>query len=268
MWRKGVRWLRDVVAMGAAVHEVYVVEGHVSAEILTLLTNVIAPQYSVTPQVMQAMSDLETPPGILLVLPLATVEFPTMPSFLLIMDRIQTPGNMGTLLRTAAAAGVDGVVLTLGCVDLYNPKVVRSAMGAQLRLAIIVADWDEIVQLIGEVNIYCASAESATRYSDVDWTVPSALIIGNEANGPSERARTLGTGISIPMANATESLNAAMAAGIILFEGGATAVASTVGGVDSTKAGASSLCTSGGLAPILAGGVGSLRSRSIGRCAA
>ena len=215
---EGVRWLRDVVAVGAAVREVYLSEDMISAEITTLLSAISAPQYQVTKQVMQAISDVEAPPGILLVLPLALVEPPTASSLLLIADRIQTPGNLGTLLRTATAAGVEQVVLTPGCVDLYNPKVVRSAMGAHLRLSVVSATWDEIKRLTQRMTVYCASAESALRYSSVDWTAASALIVGNEANGPSEQARQLSTGISIPMANSTESLNAAMAAGIILFE--------------------------------------------------
>ncbi len=218
---EGLRWLRDVLAMGQAVSELYVDQAllaETTTESAELLAQIDAPIYAVTPQVMQHISGLETPAGIVIVLPLATVRLAPTPSLLLIGDCIQNPGNLGTLLRTAAAAGADGILLTPGCVDLFNPKVVRAAMGAHLRLAARVADWAEIGALTAGMQVFCADAGGDRLYSAVDWTAATALIVGNEANGLSAKARALGSSLSIPMANATESLNAAMAAGIMLFE--------------------------------------------------
>ncbi len=174
---------------------------------------------AVSDEVMQEMSDTSTPPGILAVLPMVERPFPTPSTFLLILDAIQTPGNLGTMLRTAAAAGVDGVVLAPGCVDPYNPKVVRGSMGTLLRLPVHQLNWDEIATLTHEMDVWVAIIDGETAYTAVSWTNPTALIIGSEAHGANPQARQIaGGGVTIPMHKQTESLNAAMAAGIILFE--------------------------------------------------
>lgn len=169
--------------------------------------------------VMSAASQTQTPPGVLAVAPIISRPLPDHPTFLLILDQLSNPGNMGTMLRTAAAAGVDGVLLGPGNVDAYNPKVVRGGMGAHLRLPIITADWPSITEQTRGLAIWLAAVDQATSYTDVDWRQPSALIIGSEAAGAGQQAQQLATGrVTIPMHYATESLNAAVAAGIILFE--------------------------------------------------
>ena len=144
---------------------------------------------------------------------------------LLILDGLADPGNMGTVLRTALAADVDEVLLTPNCVDCYNPKVVRAAAGAHIALPIAIdLQWDAISQRIdshcaGERRVFIAEAGSTHLYYEQDLRRPFALIIGNEASGLSQEARQLGTlSIAIPLANGVESLNAAMAAGIVLYE--------------------------------------------------
>jgi TrmH family RNA methyltransferase len=142
----------------------------------------------------------------------------------LIADNIQDPGNLGTILRTAEAAGVQGVWLSPGSVDQYNPKVVRAAMGAHFRLPIFTESWAEIAEhmsglAIGRERICATESGSVDAYDEVDWREPSALIVSNEAHGSSREARALaGRSVSIPMAGGTESLNAATAAAVILFE--------------------------------------------------
>ena len=208
---EGVRWLRDVVARGIAPVMVFAVD-------LTALPPLTCPVFQINAALMRQISDVETPSGILLVLPQITVPLPSKPTLLLLLDAVQTPGNLGTMLRTAAAAGVDAVLLAPGCVDVYNPKVVRGAMGAHLHLPLQRMEWGEIENYVAGLQVVVASAESSQHYTDYNWQQPTVLIIGNEANGPSATARALGKGIAIPMANQTESLNAAMAAGILLFE--------------------------------------------------
>jgi TrmH family RNA methyltransferase len=169
--------------------------------------------------VMSAASQTQTPPGVLAVAPILSRPLPDHPTFLLILDQVSNPGNMGTMLRTAAAAGVDGVLLGPGNVDAYNPKVVRGGMGAHLRLPIVTANWPAIAQRTAGLSVWLAAVEQATPYTAVDWRQPSALIIGSEAAGTGQQAQQLATGrVIIPMRYATESLNAAVAAGIILFE--------------------------------------------------
>lgn len=173
----------------------------------------------ISPQLMQEISDTQTPSGILAVLDQPTLPWPDSPTLLLLLDAIRDPGNMGTLLRTAAAAGVNGTILAPGCVDPFNPKVVRSTMGALLRLPIRRADWSEIEALTGETAVYLAAGEATTPYTTINWTPPATLIIGGEADGASTKARHFAhTPITIPIAHHTESLNAAIAGAIILFE--------------------------------------------------
>jgi TrmH family RNA methyltransferase len=168
---------------------------------------------------MAAMSDTETAPGVLAVLPIAPRPLPAAPSLLVILDSVANPGNLGSILRTAAAAGVDGVLLGPGCVDAYNPKVVRGSMGAVLRLPVWAENWEVIGRLAAGLDVWLAAARDGTTYTAVDWHRPSALLIGSEAQGAGAQAERLATGrVTIPMRDETESLNAAMAAGILLFE--------------------------------------------------
>ncbi len=174
---------------------------------------------AVTDEVISACSATEAPAGLLAVLPFPNLSLPKTPSLILICDGVRDPGNYGAILRTAEAAGVELVYAPPGTVDVYNPKVVRGGAGAHLRLPIYSIDWEALrAQTKGFVN-WLASSASGSAYFDVDWTVPSALIVSSEAAGESEQARELVTGsVHIPMARATESLNVAVAAGILLME--------------------------------------------------
>ncbi|HTI13939.1 MAG TPA: RNA methyltransferase [Dictyobacter sp.] len=144
---------------------------------------------------------------------------------LLILDDIADPGNMGTILRTALAADVALVILTPTCVDYFNPKVVRSAAGAHIFLPVEIApSWEQIAKIVEkhcgtQPRILLAEAGSTHTYYEQDLVHPFALIAGNEAHGPSQAAHRLATqSISIPLANQVESLNVAMATGLILYE--------------------------------------------------
>lgn len=221
---EGSRWAADVAAMQVIPLSIFVTEDWrntaVHADILAQLeTYTQRPSLLVTPQVMAAMSDTATPPGILLVLPIQPRPLPAAPTLLLILDGIGTPGNLGTMLRTAAAAGVEAVLLAPGCVDAYNPKAVRGSMGALLRLPVHALSWAEIGKVVKDTAVYAATIDAATIYTQVNWQRPSSLIIGSEAHGiSSEALQITGSRITIPMHAATESLNAAVAAGVILFE--------------------------------------------------
>ena len=173
--------------------------------------------WPVSETVMAACSDTQTPQGVLAVVPFMSLE--PRPGLLLILDGIRDPGNLGTILRSAESAGVGQVLLTPGTVDLYNPKVVRGAMGAHLRLPVLSQDWPAIRKAVSGQTVWLADAAAGIAYDAVDWTQPSALIVGGEASGAGQEAAGLTTGrVSIPMAGGADSLNAAMAATIILFE--------------------------------------------------
>jgi TrmH family RNA methyltransferase len=177
--------------------------------------------HEATPKVMAAASNTQTPPGLLAVLPPPSsfILHPSSFSFALVLDRISDPGNLGAILRTADAAGVQTVFLALGTVDAHNPKVVRAAMGAHFHLPITEAGWDELRQYLAGLDIWLAEARAGEPYDRVDWRKPCALVVGAEAGGPSEAARGFAPNrVHIPMPGRAESLNAAVAAGVLLFE--------------------------------------------------
>lgn len=173
----------------------------------------------VTDAIMKSISETESPQGLMAVLPFPRLEPRPDPDFSLVIDSLRDPGNLGTLLRSAAAADVDQVILSPETVDAYNPKVVRGAMGAHFRVPMLSLAWSEIPQRLHGLSVYLASMDGEKIYSQVDWTRPAALIVGSEAEGASAAATKLASArISIPIANGVESLNAAVAASIILFE--------------------------------------------------
>jgi TrmH family RNA methyltransferase len=173
---------------------------------------------AVSEEVMRAISDTQTPQGVLAVVPIS--EKPPGEGLLLIVDRLRDPGNLGTILRSAWAAGVGQAVTTKGTVDIYSPKVVRGAMGTHFHLSLAPdKEWKEIEPLLEERQVLLADARGEVAYHEVDWSRPSALIIGGEAEGASEEAKCLAhKRVYIPMPGGAESLNAAVAASIILFE--------------------------------------------------
>ncbi len=216
---EGDRWLDEIIQYGPRPDQLFISgRWHESPINQQRLDSLAVPWKVVSDSVMVNMSDTETPPGVLAVLPMASLPIPDDPTLLLILDRVANPGNLGAILRTAAAAGVDGVLLAPGCVDQHNPKVVRGSMGAILRLPIARRNWSEIEGDLAHLNAWLASAGGDTRHVQVDWRQPSALIIGSEAQGAGLEAQQLAKSISIPMSQGNESLNAAVAAGIILFE--------------------------------------------------
>jgi len=174
---------------------------------------------AVSSDVMKHIAEAEQPQGIIGVFPLPLPPLPRNPTRVLILDEVSDPGNMGTIFRTAAASGVECVLLSPNCADPYNPKVLRSGMGAHFRLPIVEVKWFEIENYCADLNVLVAMGEGDTRYDKVDWREKWALIIGNEGHGVSEQAKTLASAkIYIPMAKETESLNAGIATGVILFE--------------------------------------------------
>jgi TrmH family RNA methyltransferase len=176
--------------------------------------------YAATSQVVAAASDTLHPQGVVALARWPQVE-PGTPGLVLVLDAIQDPGNLGTLLRSAEAVGVAEVLCASGTVDVYSPKVVRAAMGAHFRLAVEQdLGWEAVGERLFAIDhVYAADADATMPYYAADWRQPSALIIGNEAHGLSDAARSLATKtIGIPMRGRVESLNAAVAGSVILFE--------------------------------------------------
>ncbi len=140
----------------------------------------------------------------------------------LVLDNLQDPGNMGTVFRSAEAAGASGILMSRDCVDVYNPKVIRSTMGAIFRLPFYRAD--DLRGAVGDLKaaglrVYAAHLEGRRTYDGEDYRRGCAFLIGNEGNGlRPEIAECADCRIRIPMEGSTESLNAAVAASILMFE--------------------------------------------------
>jgi TrmH family RNA methyltransferase len=181
------------------------------------------PVEQVSDSVMDAISQTETSQGILAVLEIKLLLLPPSLNFLLILDGMRDPGNLGTILRTAAAAGVQGVQLTPGCADAWSPKVVRAGMGAHFRLPIERIGWPELKNTLAQsgsnLHMYLADSAEGIPYTQVDFRPPLALIVGGEAAGASTESLSMAEDkVHIPMLGGSESLNAAVAASILLFE--------------------------------------------------
>ncbi len=183
-----------------------------------------SPVLTVAPAVMRSLADTDTPQGLLAVVDLPAMGLPTFDArvgFVLVLDGVRDPGNVGTLIRTAAAANCDAVITIAGSADAFAPKVVRSAMGAHFRVP-IVADigWGSLGPAIAILPIVCgADGASSLLYDAVEWRVGCAVIVGNEDRGLSADARRWCTGTArIPMARGVESLNASLSGAIMLYE--------------------------------------------------
>ena len=181
------------------------------------------PIEQVSEAVMKALSETETPQGLLVVMAQKRLTLPPSPDFLLILDGVRDPGNLGTIIRTSAAAKVQAVLLAPGNVDAWSPKVLRAGMGAHFRTAIQKLDWEGIKQILkaaeNKLTVYLADASVGTPYTQADFRSPLAIILGGEAAGAGAQSEAFAdTRVHIPMPGGSESLNAAVAASILIFE--------------------------------------------------
>jgi TrmH family RNA methyltransferase len=174
----------------------------------------------IDPRLLKSVVDTENPQGLAGIFTLSRLPLPAQADFLVVADGLRDPGNLGTLLRTAEAAGAQGVLLTPGTVEAFAPKVLRAGMGAHFRLPVQAMEWEQLARTLKpRLRVYPADAEAGADYTRLDLREPLALVIGAEAEGVSPQMRALADGfIRIPMPGRAESLNAAVAAGVLLFE--------------------------------------------------
>jgi TrmH family RNA methyltransferase len=218
---EGTRMVREAVAAEVPVSLVLHTQkvGDTEDDLIAALGKLGAEVLPVAEHVMQACSSTESAPGLLAVLPNLDFDPPEVLDLALVVDRVADPGNLGALLRSAYAAGVQAVFLTNDAVDAYNPKVLRGAMGAHFRLPVISTSIPALTEYLAGLEVWLAEAGEGLAYDQVDWRGPSAVVIGGEAHGAREEVRKLASGsVHIPMRSGTESLNAAVAAGVVLFE--------------------------------------------------
>lgn len=176
--------------------------------------------------VFSYVSDTKTPQGILCIVEQQKYNIEELlniknPHFM-VLDNLQDPGNLGTIVRTAEGAGVDAVFLSKESVDIYNPKTIRSTMGSIYRMPVVyVEDLLELLNTFRKkgVKSYAAHLEGKNSYDKEDYKGGTAILIGNEGNGlRDEVADSADVWVQIPMQGKVESLNAAIAASILMFE--------------------------------------------------
>lgn len=176
--------------------------------------------------VFQHVSDTKTPQGILCVVNQQKYDMKELLStpnpFFMVLDNLQDPGNLGTIVRTAEAAGVDAVFLSKESVDIYNPKTIRSTMGSIYRVPVLyVEDLLELLEVFQKKGItsYAAHLEGKNSYDRENYQSGTAILIGNEGNGlRDEISNATDVWVRIPMEGKVESLNAAIAASVLMFE--------------------------------------------------
>ncbi|PJW18045.1 RNA methyltransferase [Geobacillus sp. WSUCF-018B] len=181
--------------------------------------DVSVPVVIVTEAVMKAISSTETPQGIAAVCRKLPAELEGVKTALLI-DAVQDPGNLGTMIRTADAAGIDAVILGEGCADVYNPKVVRATQGSLFHLPVVKGDLVQWIARFKEqgIPVYGTALENAVDYRTVPPSSSFALLVGNEGSGVRPDLLRLTTeNVYIPIYGRAESLNVAVAAGILLY---------------------------------------------------
>ncbi len=176
--------------------------------------------------IFQHVADTKTPQGVMCVMKQKRYALEELTGkenpLLLVLENLQDPGNLGTIMRTAEGAGVDGVLLSRGCVDIYNPKTIRSTMGSIYRVPFLYTEHlSEDMEKLHEKGIttYAAHLKGTGFYDEVSYKTPTAFLIGNEGNGLSDEvADKAKKYIKIPMEGQLESLNAGVAAAILMYE--------------------------------------------------
>ncbi|MCI8309014.1 MAG: RNA methyltransferase [Clostridia bacterium] len=221
---EGIRIIEEAIVEKAKIKMVIVCDGCLNSDpIRSDLLYKLAKEkvIYVSEKIFKYITDVTSPQGILAIVEKnnsSKIDFSQ--DLFLILDNIQDPGNMGTILRTADSIALTQIIVTKGNADCFNPKVVRSTMGAIFRVNVI--EVDDLIKVIKELKkhkIQILATDLQTEHSiyDVDYK-KSAIVIGNEGNGVSESILKISDKkIKIPMKGKTESLNAAVATGIILY---------------------------------------------------
>ncbi len=209
---EGVKTVEEVCKFHPAVR-IFVVEPAIIAPGVEMDEMIL-----VSIPVMQKLSGVQTPEGIIAVVPMPKTGNFKGKKRILVLDGINDPGNVGTLLRTALALGWDGAYILPGCADPYNDKALRASRGAPFRLPIIEGDWPQLEKMIQaeKWKPYAADLEGK-KPSDVNLQEPIMLVVGSEAHGLSEVVQAECEPVSIPMPGEMESLNVAVAGGLLMY---------------------------------------------------
>lgn len=218
---EGIKSVHDAIHAGAAIDRIAVSDTFYKTASFEYPDGVHI--LKIDDPLFNKLCDTDTPQGILAVIKMKDMsKFQIDPSKdYIYCDNVKDPGNLGTIIRTADAAGMGGVLLSSGCVDLYNPKTVRSSMGSFFAIDILRNADDDLPEKCKQQGfslIGGALTENTIDYRQADYKKPCILIVGNEANGISESLLKLCTPVKIPIFGNAESLNVSVAAGILIYE--------------------------------------------------
>lgn len=224
---EGVRICKDAVISDAKISSLVICEDVADkySDVINLIMPAADKSYIVSKQIFKEISGTKTPQGILCVI--NSLDKPTLSDKiksngkLVALDNIQDPSNLGTILRTAEAVGVDGVVLSADCCDIYSPKVIRGSMGAVFRLPFLIENSiSEFINNHKEFTSYASVVDKrAEKITEIEFENSCILVIGNEGNGVKQSTiDSCDKLITIPMNGRAESLNASAAAAILIWE--------------------------------------------------
>ena len=223
---EGMRLAQEVLRCGLPLQQVFASDDGAAryASVWNALCQKASAAYLISDGLEAKISSVQTPQGIYCVCGMPRHTFGQIAGFgekFLALDHLQDPGNLGTILRTAEAAGVTGIIMSRECVDIYNPKVIRSTMGAIFRVPFVIADsLPEVIFQLKQngVSVYAGHLKGDVFYKQ-DYRDGSAFLIGNEGNGLTDEITALADHkIKIPMKGKVESLNAAVSATILMYE--------------------------------------------------
>lgn len=229
---EGLRLCEEILKTKLQIQNVFVTNNFLqntrSIEFIETILTLTKEVFVVEDKIFDSLSDTKTSQGIIAIAEKPKTgklfieqNFSAVP-FLLILHQINNPSNLGAILRTAEAAGIDGIITTKGTNDIFSPKTLRSGMGANLRIPFwINADFYDVLTWakLNCLKTVCADIRGKNTYFEFDWKLPCLLVFGSEGHGLSSDERMeIEESLVIPMANNVESLNVAVASGIILFE--------------------------------------------------
>jgi len=224
---EGFRQVSDALSLGFPLDYILISDQLEKDKLSSLVEALKAEKvdvFYVQDNFFSSLSETENPQGVLAVAKTRILRLQDLPmekedAFFVIADGVQDPGNLGTIIRTADAAGLEGLITTEGTVDVFNGKVVRASMGSLFRIPIVsdVGTADLITALTNEhFKILVADVRGEVEYFRVDFTGRTAIVVGNENSGPNSLFREMGQTVRIPCR--TESLNVGVAAAILIYE--------------------------------------------------
>lgn len=220
---EGPTLVSDALDAGAQLECLFVAPGP-TAPVVARAEEAGVPVFELAPGVLERVAGTVTPQPVLAVAPMIDVDLAELAeqTLVVVCVDVRDPGNLGTVLRSAEAAGVGGIICCDGSVDVYNPKCVRASAGSLFHTRIVArGEPVNVLGTLGGWGLRCLGTrpDDGAPYHRVDLTAPTALVLGNEANGlPAPAAGAIDGWVTIPMAGRTESLNVGMAAAVLCFE--------------------------------------------------